>query len=170
MIYTSFSEFDYARLKRYSPILADETFRLNKLSYCIQITKLIVPPKWDGQYLFYSNICELQGQCGVAVLSCIPTDKERFGMLLPVAEALCDAYGYNTLLISTNSEDFVKVYEEFGFKKVWSNKNMHTFFTISILCKSMNFQNTELDEEENEDIYEEECEEDECEEYDYEEP
>lgn len=157
MIFTSFDEFNYNELKNYSDILADETFSLSKDSGGIRIMKFHPEPRWNGQYLFMSSIYQLWGQCGVAILSSIPIDRERFGMLLPVAEALCDAYGYNTLMISTNHENNVKIYEEFGFKRIWSNINRHTGYVITILCKDMKLPREEdEDDEYEEDEYEQE--------------
>ncbi len=118
MIFPSFSFFDGLSLKRYSKILDDETLCISQVKgRYIQIIKY----NEAKEIILYSFLEELASQCGVAVLSSIPYNKNRFEILLPVAEALCAAYGYNTLMISSNASDKVDMYKEFGFKEVWSN-------------------------------------------------
>lgn len=139
MIYVSFTQFDMSLLKGHIKILNDPNILIRHLSgRTIGITKYPQNPKFHGEILFSSYLDEFISQCGVAILSSIPYDKERFGQLLPIAEELCDFYGYNTLMLSINDSKYVENFESFGFQKIWENINIHTGHTITVFSKNLN--------------------------------
>jgi hypothetical protein len=94
---------------------------------------------------------ELETNCGVLFLCNLPYDNNTNNLdtLINITEYIATELGYNTIILSDNEHSRINKFIERGYIETFINYNIRSGNNISILCKDMELDEDDYNEDED---------------------